>query len=90
MMPLNQPPRPGNESCKYKIINCPGHPSFKRRGNLFWFPYLHTPHKINTYASRGMVGQYPESADVLKISYFYINIQSYETRQQQNDNQFQN
>jgi hypothetical protein len=32
---MNQPPRPGNESCKYQIINRPGHPSFKRRGNLY-------------------------------------------------------
>ena len=30
----NQPPRPGNEFCKDQIINCPGHPSFKRRGNF--------------------------------------------------------
>jgi hypothetical protein len=27
---INQPPRPGNELCKDQIINCPGHPSFKR------------------------------------------------------------
>jgi len=31
---INQPPRPGNEPCKSQIINGPGHPSFKRRGNL--------------------------------------------------------
>jgi hypothetical protein len=31
---INQPPRPGNELCKNQIINCPGHPSFKRRGNV--------------------------------------------------------
>ncbi len=30
----NQPPRPGTESCKHQIINRPGHPSFKRRGNF--------------------------------------------------------
>jgi hypothetical protein len=32
---INQPPRPGNEVCKNQIINCPGHPSLKRRGNVF-------------------------------------------------------
>jgi len=32
---INQPPRPGNEPCKDQIINTPGHPSFKRRGNFF-------------------------------------------------------
>jgi hypothetical protein len=40
---MNQPPRPGNKICKHQIINCPGHPSFKRRGN---FCYSH--HKNNT------------------------------------------
>ncbi|OFX93448.1 MAG: hypothetical protein A2X06_08995 [Bacteroidetes bacterium GWC2_40_22] len=32
----NHPPRPGNELCKHQIINHPGHPSFKRRGNFFY------------------------------------------------------
>jgi hypothetical protein len=32
----NQPPRPGNGFCKNQIINCPGHPSFKRRGNYLY------------------------------------------------------
>jgi hypothetical protein len=37
---INQPPRPGNEPCKNQKINCPGHPSFKRRGNFGESPYL--------------------------------------------------
>jgi hypothetical protein len=34
MKAVNQPPRPGIKHCKNKIISHPGHPSFKRRGNL--------------------------------------------------------
>jgi hypothetical protein len=37
---INQPPRPGNEPCKNQIINCPGHPSFKRRGNFVIISYF--------------------------------------------------
>jgi len=37
---INQPPRPGNESCKIQIINRPGHPSFKRRGDFCYFGLL--------------------------------------------------
>ena len=33
--PKNQPPRPGKQNCKHLKIMNPGHPSFKRRGNLF-------------------------------------------------------
>jgi len=35
---FNQPPRPGNEICKYQIINRPGHPSFKSY-SLYTFYY---------------------------------------------------
>jgi hypothetical protein len=31
---INQPPCPGDKSSKNQIINGPGHPSFKRRGNF--------------------------------------------------------
>ena len=36
---MNQPPRPGNKPCNNHIINRPGHPSFKRRGN-FYNPFI--------------------------------------------------
>jgi hypothetical protein len=31
----NQPPRPGKQNCRHFKVNNPGHPSFKRRGNLY-------------------------------------------------------
>jgi len=38
--PKNQPPRPGKQNYRYFKINNPGHPSFKRRGNLYNYkPY---------------------------------------------------
>ena len=34
---INQPPRPGKQNCKNFKISNPGHPSFKRRGNLLGY-----------------------------------------------------
>jgi hypothetical protein len=52
-MGINQPPRPGNKYCKYKIINRPGHPSFKRRGEFFSYPSYNPNLRLTALGFRG-------------------------------------
>jgi len=59
---INQPPRPGNESCKYQIINRPGHPSLKRRGEYHELSEFHYSNRYWGYPVfeppfRGVGGQ---------------------------------
>ncbi|OFY58059.1 MAG: hypothetical protein A2X04_05495 [Bacteroidetes bacterium GWF2_41_9] len=43
----------GGKHCKHQIINHPGHPSFKRRGNFLHIPFANNNLKLTAMRQGG-------------------------------------